>query len=791
VRIQEIPPTFDVLKDMYEEVQQVLEGLSESAIFCTSGQHTVVLPGMIVEGVGELSFPIKPDDAQKLIAIAEPAPYGRGEETILDTNVRRVWQLDPALISIENPVWFELVDTLVSRCVSAFEVEHSVEYDAYKMLIYEEGCFFVPHRDSEKEDGMFATFVLSLPSAHEGGQLHIHHDGQTKVIDFGGFDSKFQLQYGAFYTDCQHEVKPVTEGYRICIVYNLFITETNVDVHAPEYDESIAMLAPLLENIFKGEDSPDKLAIPLVHQYSEAGLDVHALKGEDKTRLEVLSRLADKLDMDVHLALMECWQSGTPDEDTLQDHYRYRYGRRRWDDYDEDDILDDESVEMDEVYDETLELSHWFDLSGREVPFGTLCLYEWEILTGRDFDGFDSRQEVEEASGNAGVSMERWYRHGMIVLWPKERRFFVLLTEGMKSAVPAFLDMCIQANSATERAELRELALELFKRWSIPKGFDLWMRGEEYLHTKMVLQGLYAIGAYDLCLRCIRDILPFHHHGSEAELLLQIFDEVGWYKAAKEIQTLFSVPSRARVSYTLRHLARLFADICLLPEEWGDGQFEVCWNISFDFVEGIKRFDVERKGKDVRESEGLLARIDSCRNVLRALCVLEHTELLESYTEYITEEPGNYPVLDVLVPLVKQCFADEHVRGVGDEALRFLMGHCVEQLKRLTAKPVPVPKDWKINKKLNCSCINCKALQDFLLDPASKTCRLPLAKERRKHLHRIIDMQNLDVDHETERKGRPFTLVLTKNRATYKAKCLAFGVKQLRLKEVEELLESM
>jgi hypothetical protein len=43
----------------------------------------------------------------------------------------------------------------------------------------------------------------------------------------------------------------------------------------------------------------------------------------------------------------------------------------------------------------------------------------------------------------------------------------------------------------------------------------------------------------------------------------------------------------------------------------------------------------------------------------------------------------------------------------------------------------------------------------------------PLAKERRRHVHSRIDAAELPVRHETRRKGRPYTLVLTKDRALF------------------------
>lgn len=43
----------------------------------------------------------------------------------------------------------------------------------YKFLLYGPGGHFKMHRDTEKEDRMFATMVVQLPSTHRGGELQV------------------------------------------------------------------------------------------------------------------------------------------------------------------------------------------------------------------------------------------------------------------------------------------------------------------------------------------------------------------------------------------------------------------------------------------------------------------------------------------------------------------------------------------------------------------------------------------------------------------------------------------
>lgn len=91
-----------------------------------------------------------------------------------DTTVRRCLQLSPDQFRLQGPDWAaqvqRLVNTEIKRGLGVPE-NLKVVPQLYKLLLYEPGSFFTPHRDSEKEDGMFATLSIVLPSGHKGGEL--------------------------------------------------------------------------------------------------------------------------------------------------------------------------------------------------------------------------------------------------------------------------------------------------------------------------------------------------------------------------------------------------------------------------------------------------------------------------------------------------------------------------------------------------------------------------------------------------------------------------------------------
>ena len=73
----------------------------------------IALPRLSVEGVGDVEFPLRPAQAQQLIAKAcVPAPHGRGLQTVVDTKVRRTWQVDGDKIALSDG-WEQHMQELV------------------------------------------------------------------------------------------------------------------------------------------------------------------------------------------------------------------------------------------------------------------------------------------------------------------------------------------------------------------------------------------------------------------------------------------------------------------------------------------------------------------------------------------------------------------------------------------------------------------------------------------------------------------------------------------------------
>ena len=97
------------------------------------------------------------------------------------------------------------------------------------------------------------------------------------------------------------------------------------------------------------------------------------------------------------------------------------------------------------------------------------------------------------------------------------------------------------------------------------------------------------------------------------------------------------------------------------------------------------------------------------------------------------------------------------------------------------------PTDYRRPSKLSCNCDDCRELSAFLDNPNEAVHRFRVRKDRRQHLHRIIERHRCDLTHVTERRSSPQTLVCTKTTASYKAACQVYERDQQFLSRLEGL----
>ncbi len=163
-------------------------------------------------------------------------------------------------------------------------------------------------------------------------------------------------------------------------------------------------------------------------------------------------------------------------------------------------------------------------------------------------------------------------------------------------------------------------------------------------------------------------------------------------------------------------------------------------------------------------------------NLLHALGKLDPPEasaLREAAARKITARPAVFDPVTVVGPALRTLCGKkrkgEDARS--DGALEHLWTQSADFVLRRSEFPPAPPRDWRQDVLIPCRCTDCRELQVFVRDPVERVHRFRVRKDRRQHLHGIIDQHQLDMTHVTERKGSPQTLVCTKDRRSYQRRC--------------------
>src|SRR5262249_16041353 len=61
----------------------------------------------------------------------------------------------------------------------------------------------------------------------------------------------------------------------------------------------------------------------------------------------------------------------------------------------------------------------------------------------------EPEEHFEGYTGNAGMTLDRWYRHAAIVVWPEQRHFEILCNRDSREAIPILKQMVARCRKAS------------------------------------------------------------------------------------------------------------------------------------------------------------------------------------------------------------------------------------------------------------------------------------------------------------------------------------------------------
>jgi hypothetical protein len=777
--------------EVARQLSQVLEKIDRPGSFCMSGSAPTVLPGLEVAGLGPIGLPLTPKQANELKKHCEQAPYGKGEETVVDTSVRRVWRLTPDRFTLTNPDWQPFLQQTVARVQEELGLgKQKLESHLYDLLLYEPGSFFLPHRDGEKLDRMVATLVVVLPSSFQGGELVVRHEGQEQTIDFGGDDSRFRIHFAAFYADCEHEIRPLREGHRLCLVYNLTLAKSKKRIGAPRLSEHVERIAEILGQWADSDATPRKLAATLEHQYTQEGLVFDALKGVDRARAAALFEGARQAGCQALLALLTLHESGSAEY--AGGGYGGGYRRRgRWYDEEEEEEEDASDYEMVEVIESSLTAEHWSDAAGKRLPLGKLDVEEDEVLDPEALQSVTPEEEFEGYTGNAGMTLDRWYRHAAIILWPNSRQFDILCDAGPRQAAEA-LGLLVnrwqhagKKEASALRAECVQFAGTIIARWP-EKPYAGY--ADEKAERCPLFKALAALAEPELIRKYLAEVLPRDATVDPGKSLVTMCQKHGWATFQQELEAAFA----RSTSQTLPRNVHLLEHLCLATPRKKTGWAELCQTLARSLVTALERIDQEVTGPEYNWQARDVPRAAVLARLTRPLLATEQEELLSRLVDHALARPETYPLTKVHVAALTALapWLAKNVKTPSPALSRWLAS-CREQLEGLTAETPQPPADFRRDARVSCGCANCTELKRFLRDPREQVHRFRAAQAERSHLADQIRQSSSDLDLRTEERGRPYTLICTKNTASYKARLARFHEDQEHLADIRSIEASV
>jgi hypothetical protein len=199
-----------------------------------------------------------------------------------------------------------------------------------------------------------------------------------------------------------HEVTPLTKGYRFVLTFNLTADPQGARPSAQMNFHAHDGIRQVLRQWQSGTSSIDGSCVihQLDHEYTEQGLKLRSLKGED---LDVVRALSDACSAEGFLCFLASCEkevSGGCEED-------YGYGGRS---RDYGSAYSNGCHEIIEVFDTYLRLKRIVDMNGKMVA-ENVDVDEEDFLVENPFeDRTPDDEDYSGYTGNEGVSATQWYR---------------------------------------------------------------------------------------------------------------------------------------------------------------------------------------------------------------------------------------------------------------------------------------------------------------------------------------------------------------------------------------------
>ena len=572
------------------------------------------------------------------------------------------------------------------------------------------------------------------------------HAKKEHIFDFSGLKGSTGFHYAALYADCQHELCAVTKGYRLCLVYNLIHTGSG---YCPAPIDN-SLLVTQAVDAMKGwigqlDSYPPMIAIPLAHKYCEASLSFSGLKNMDRAMADLLRIATCEVAFDVYLGMIKVsqhWCAGA-----------LYYG------FDADDFVGQE-----------IEATNLVSPEGKKIKNLSLQdeMFKPEGALDRILQDKPENEEVNEATGNEGATMDRWYSQAALLLWPEQNRFKVLgLNTMVKQLSDSIANTCAPHDqSGTKWQECysvcqKLISLALSQRPSAETATTLLSSAVALGDCTLVSTLLGPTSANSATESVRPPAVSFLSSSKFVDALLLACSTFSWSSLQPCLSKLMETGAAQNVESCVQLLYRLVtSQPSLTPELQAMGQelaLPICKVLA---EEQNLTSDPTATASWCSRSRRFRSQEFVC-SLLKTLSLLDCTTQMETLLKRFLTLPTCYPLETVLVPAV------EEFDGWSGKKSNAVLGFAASGIEKLEASikvPIEEPINWAQDSTIMCKCQDCVELQSFLEHRSKTSARFKMKQSRRSHLEHQIIANDCDCMCRTEYAGTPRTLVVTKTR---------------------------
>jgi hypothetical protein len=358
--------------------------------------------------------------------------------------------------------------------------------------------------------------------------------------------------------------------------------------------------------------------------------------------------------------------------------------------------------------------------------------------------------------GNWGNTVERWYHRAAVVLWPRKRSFIIRAKTSAKLAIEELASTI--SLEGLEVARLR--AEELVPFWA-----QVWRESND---SRLVAKAIHVALVLDSPQLALSLILPMRIENlssRNASVLVALLDRYGFEWLEQALTEWRSRREQASLEERLPWISASPALVrALMAPASAPAQKLARTLVGEQWAWLADRHRSALGGRPIHTLEALATLAVPTLRLFESCLASGRKDVHDQMRRFLSS--SEYPAL-ALANLLEAARRTYEAREFDALDCAALQSQCASKLETLLATPTRAKDDWAIAPPGRCSCELCAELSRFLVAKSRTTLEWPLAKDRRAHVHGILDGDDLPVTHTTRREGSPYTLVLTKTSALF------------------------